>query len=62
MLDLDKLTLHQDDYKCVGWFDTPQGDPPRGSVALIVVNKDAVQQRENADLLRRIAREKAYGH
>jgi hypothetical protein len=59
-IELDKLTLHNDDYTRVGWFDTPQGDPPRGSIAVIVVNTDAVLQRENAQLAQRIARSREY--
>jgi hypothetical protein len=59
-IPLDKLTLHNDDYTRVGWFDMPQGTPPRGSIAVIVVNTDAVLQRENADLIARIARREAY--
>jgi hypothetical protein len=59
-ISLDKLTLHNDDYERIGWFDMLQGDPPRGSVAVIAINENAVQQRENADLLERIARSREY--
>ena len=59
-IPLDKLTLHNDDYTPIGWFDMVTGDPPKGSVALIEINTNAVQQRENAQLLSRIAREREY--
>lgn len=55
-ISLDKLTLHNDDYRQVGWFDMLQGDPPKGSIAVIVINDDAVQQRENVLMAERIFR------
>lgn len=56
-IPLDNLTLHNDDYTRTGWFDTPTGKPPKkGSIAVIAVNKDAVEKREHALLLERIAR------
>ena len=60
LIPRDKLTLHNEDFARIGWFDMPQGDPPRGSIAVVEINHDAVQQRENADLNARIARQRDY--
>ena len=59
-IPLDKLTVHNEDLTRIGWFDMPTGDPPRGSIAVVEINFDAVQQRENADTLQRIARQREY--
>ena len=47
MQPTDYLTLHVDDYKIVGY--------PLNAVALIEVDSDAVERREHALLLERIA-------
>ena len=54
-IPLDKLTIHTDDLRQVGWFDTLTGEPKRGSVPLLVIDTNAVEQRENADTVSRIA-------
>ena len=59
-IPLDKLTIHTDDLRQVGWFDTLTGEPKRGSVPLLVIDTNAVEQRENADLVARIARQRDY--
>lgn len=45
MQQADYLTLHKDDYVQDGWADMVTGDPPRGSVPLLVVNVNAVNSR-----------------
>jgi len=57
----DYLTLHKDDYVQDGWADTITGDPPRGSVPLIVVNANAVEQRATSLIQENVSASKKAG-
>ena len=59
MITLDQLTLHSDDMRFIGWSDMKTGEPARGSIAVYTVDNDAVQMRDDADLMARIARGRA---
>ena len=59
-IPLDKLTIHNDDLRQVGWADMLTGTPKRGSVPIFEIDTNAVEQRENALSVERIARQRDY--